>query len=246
MSVDGGERVTLGYFGGTLLPLLAFANLGTLLVLLSPFAIVLHRLAARDTPPTVASHHRFLARTWGGALVVYLLLYALLLLPLLLAFQVLEVALQAAAARIGAPLGHDFCAISLSDLLTPRDDIVKRLHAAAEGDFVIAFYNPVSRRRRTLLAEARDILLGHRPEDTPVLLASSLGRPEENIRYRRLADLDVDDVDMLTVVLVGSSNSKLAQLGDGPRMYTPRGYARRIDGDLQDVGNRHLETETSE
>jgi hypothetical protein len=98
MSVDGGERVTLGYFGGTLLPLLAFANLGTLLVLLSPFAIVLHRLAARDTPPTVASHHRFLARTWGGALVVYLLLYALLLLPLLLAFQVLEVALQAAAA----------------------------------------------------------------------------------------------------------------------------------------------------
>ena len=155
-------------------------------------------------------------------------------------------ALQAAAARAGAPLGHDFCAISLSDLLTPRDDIVKRLHAAAEGDFVIAFYNPVSRRRRTLLAEARDILLGHRPEDTPVLLASSLGRPEENIRYRRLADLDVDDVDMLTVVLVGSSNSKLAQLGDGPRMYTPRGYARRIDGDLQDVGNRHLETETSE
>lgn len=155
-------------------------------------------------------------------------------------------ALQAAAARAGAPLGHDFCAISLSDLLTPRDDIVKRLHAAAEGDFVIAFYNPVSRRRRTLLAEARDILLGHRPEDTPVLLASSLGRPEENIRYRRLADLDVDEVDMLTVVLVGSSNSKLAQLGDGPRMYTPRGYARRIDGDLQNVGNRHLETETSE
>lgn len=155
-------------------------------------------------------------------------------------------ALQAAAARAGAPLGHDFCAISLSDLLTPRDDIVKRLHAAAEGDFVIAFYNPVSRRRRTLLAQARDILLGHRPEDTPVLLASSLGRPEENIRYRRLADLDVDEVDMLTVVLVGSSNSKLAQLGDGPRMYTPRGYARRIDGDLQNVGNRHLETETSE
>jgi cobalt-precorrin 5A hydrolase/precorrin-3B C17-methyltransferase len=152
-------------------------------------------------------------------------------------------ALQAAAARAGAPLGHDFCAISLSDLLTPRQDIVKRLHAAAEGDFVIAFYNPVSRRRRTLLAEARDILLAHRPAETPVLLASSLGRPEENIRYRRLADLDVDEVDMLTVVLVGSSNSRLADLGEGPRMFTPRGYARRIDGDLRDVGNRHLETE---
>lgn len=141
-------------------------------------------------------------------------------------------ALQGAAARAGAPLGHDFCAISLSDLLTPREDIVKRLKAAAEGDFVIAFYNPVSKRRRTLLAEARDILLEHRPADTPVMLASSLGRPEENIRYRNLSDLEVDEVDMLTVVLIGSSHSRLAQLGDGPRMFTPRGYARKIDGDL--------------
>lgn len=141
-------------------------------------------------------------------------------------------ALQGAAARAGAPLGHDFCAISLSDLLTPREDIVKRLKAAAEGDFVIAFYNPVSMRRRTLLAEARDILLQHRPPETPVMLASSLGRPEEHVRYRRLDALDVDEVDMLTVVLVGSSHSKLAHLGEGPRMYTPRGYARKIDGDL--------------
>ncbi|MGH1369661.1 MAG: precorrin-3B C(17)-methyltransferase [Maritimibacter sp.] len=149
-------------------------------------------------------------------------------------------ALQAAAARAGAPLGHDFCTISLSDLLTPREDIIRRLNAAAEGDFVIAFYNPVSKTRRTLLAEARDILLKHRPADTPVLLASSLGRAEENLRYRRLADLEVDEVDMLTVVLVGSSNSRLAELGEGPKMFTPRGYARRIDGDLQEVGNRHL------
>ncbi|MDG1084538.1 MAG: precorrin-3B C(17)-methyltransferase [Planktotalea sp.] len=143
-------------------------------------------------------------------------------------------ALQGAAARAGAPLGHDFCAISLSDLLTPRDDILRRLKAAAEGDFVIAFYNPVSKTRRTLLAEARDILLKHRPADTPVMLASSLGRPEENVRYRRLDELEVDEVDMLTVVLIGSSNSKLAQLGEGPRMYTPRGYARKIDGDLSE------------
>ncbi|MGB1236056.1 MAG: precorrin-3B C(17)-methyltransferase, partial [Planktomarina sp.] len=141
-------------------------------------------------------------------------------------------ALQGAAARAGAPLGHDFCTISLSDLLTPRDDIIRRLHAAAEGDFVIAFYNPVSKTRRTLLAEAREILLKHRPADTPVLLASSLGRPEEQIRYRRLDELEVDEVDMLTVVLIGSSNSQLAQLGEGPRMYTPRGYSRKIDGDL--------------
>ena len=141
-------------------------------------------------------------------------------------------ALQGAAARAGAPLGHDFCAISLSDLLTPRDDILRRLKAAAEGDFVVAFYNPVSKTRRTLLAEARDILLQHRPGDTPVMLASSLGRPEEHVRYRRLDALEVDEVDMLTVVLVGSSNSRLAQLGEGPRMFTPRGYARKIDGDL--------------
>lgn len=144
-------------------------------------------------------------------------------------------ALQGAAARAGAPLGHDFCTISLSDLLTPRDDIIRRLHAAATGDFVIAFYNPVSKTRRTLLAEARDILLQHRPADTPVMLASSLGRPEENVRYRRLEDLQVDEVDMLTVVLIGSSNSRLAQMGTGPRMFTPRGYARKIDGDLAPI-----------
>jgi len=143
-------------------------------------------------------------------------------------------AIQGAAARAGAPLGHDFCAISLSDLLTPREDILRRLKAAAEGDFVIAFYNPVSKRRRTLLAQARDILLQHRPADTPVMLATNLGRPEEQLRYRRLAQLQVDEVDMLTVVLVGSSQSRLARLGEGPRMYTPRGYARRIDGDLAD------------
>lgn len=141
-------------------------------------------------------------------------------------------ALQGAAARAGAPLGHDFCTISLSDLLTPRDDIIRRLNAAAQGDFVIAFYNPVSKTRRTLLAEARDILLQHRPADTPVMLATNLGRPTEHVRYRRLDELEVDEVDMLTCVLIGSSNTRLAQLGEGPRMFTPRGYARKIDGDL--------------
>lgn len=137
-------------------------------------------------------------------------------------------ALQAAASRAGAPLGHDFCAVSLSDLLTPREDILRRLRAAAEGDFVMALYNPVSRTRRTLLAEARDILLKHRPGDTPVLLASNLGRPQEQLTYRRLADLQVDEVDMLTVVLIGSSQSRIVQRGEGPRLYTPRGYARKV------------------
>lgn len=144
-------------------------------------------------------------------------------------------ALQAASARSGAMLGHDFCAISLSDLLTPRDVITKRIKAAAEGDFVIAFYNPVSRRRRTLLAEARETLLQHRPADTPVLLASSLGRPEESLRLRRLADLQVDEVDMLTIVMIGAAGSKVVASGDrsagagGQWIYTPRGYAKKLE-----------------
>jgi len=141
-------------------------------------------------------------------------------------------ALQAAAARAGAPLGHDFCAVSLSDLLTPREDILRRLRAAAEGDFVVALYNPVSRTRRTLLAEARDILLKHRPAGTPVLLASNLGRPQEALVHRRLADLRVDEVDMLTVVLIGSSQSRIVERGEGPRLYTPRGYARKVASEV--------------
>ncbi len=136
-------------------------------------------------------------------------------------------ALQAAAARAGAPLGHDFCAISLSDLLTPRADILSRLRAAAAGDFVVALYNPVSARRRTLLAEARDILLTRRPPDTPVLLATQLGRPGERLVYRRLDTLDPDEADMLTVVIIGSSQTRLVPRGEGPRMYTPRGYAAK-------------------
>ena len=134
-------------------------------------------------------------------------------------------ALQAAAARAGAPLGHDFCAISLSDLLTPRADILRRIEAASTGDFVIAFYNPVSKKRRTLLAEARAILLGSRPPETPVLLASNLGRPDEALRLRTLGTLEVDEVDMLTVVLVGSSQSRVTA---GGRFYTPRGYAKKM------------------
>ena len=137
-------------------------------------------------------------------------------------------ALQAAAARAGAPLGHDFCTISLSDLLTPWPAIQMRVKAAAEGDFVIAFYNPVSKRRRTQLAHARDVLLKHRPADTPVILATDLGRPKEHVRVVPLGELEVDDVDMLTVVVVGSSDSRVTKTGDGKTwVYTPRGYAAK-------------------
>lgn len=135
-------------------------------------------------------------------------------------------ALQAAAARAGAPLGHDFCTISLSDLLTPWDDIQRRVRAAGEGDFVVAFYNPVSRKRRTQLAWARDELLRHRPAETPVILATNLGRDGETVRIVPLGELNVDDVDMLTVVVVGSSDSRVVATGDGRRwVYTPRGYS---------------------
>lgn len=137
-------------------------------------------------------------------------------------------ALQAAAARAGAPLGHDFCTISLSDLLTPWEDIQRRVRAAAEGDFVIAFYNPVSKRRRTQLAYARDKLLEHRPARTPVILATNLGRDGEKIRVVELGELNVDDVDMLTVVVVGSSDTRMVETGEGRQwVYTPRGYSSK-------------------
>lgn len=139
-------------------------------------------------------------------------------------------ALQAAAARIGAPLGHDFCTISLSDLLTPWEHIQRRVKAAGQGDFVIAFYNPVSMKRRTQLAWARDKLLEYRPADTPVILATNLGRPGEHVRTVPLGELNVDDVDMLTVVVVGSSESRTVTMGDGKTwVYTPRGYSGKSD-----------------
>lgn len=142
-------------------------------------------------------------------------------------------ALQAAAARAGAPLGHDFCTISLSDLLTPWEDIKRRVSAAAEGDFVIAFYNPVSKKRRTQLAWARDRLLQDRPADTPVILATNLGRVGERVRIVGLAELDIEDVDMLTVVIVGSSESRVVVTGDGKSWaYTPRGYAGKATSGL--------------
>ncbi|MGH6853872.1 MAG: precorrin-3B C(17)-methyltransferase [Aestuariivirga sp.] len=137
-------------------------------------------------------------------------------------------AFQAAAAKAGAMIGHDFCCISLSDLLTPWEAIEKRIRAAAEGDFVIAFYNPRSLKRRDQLQRAFEILARHRPPDTPVVIASNLGRPEEKVTIVRFADFDPDVVDMLTLVMVGGSQSKSFTRGDGGTYaYTPRGYARK-------------------
>lgn len=135
-------------------------------------------------------------------------------------------ALQAAAARAGAPLGHDFCTVSLSDLLTPWEVIENRLKAAAAGDFVISLYNPVSMRRREQLVKARDIILGERGPETPVILARNLGREEEKIDVITLGELQPDIVDMLTLVMIGSTETRAFQRGDGSTtVYTPRGYS---------------------
>ena len=133
-------------------------------------------------------------------------------------------ALQGAASRIGAPLGHDFCSISLSDLLTSWETIEKRISAAAEGDFVIAFYNPTSKKRIHHLEKAKEILLRFRPDHTPVIIARNIGRKDEKLSFTSLSELKSDMADMLTLVLVGSSQSRRISQGGKLKVYTPRGY----------------------
>lgn len=132
-------------------------------------------------------------------------------------------ALQAASARLGAAIAHDFCTISLSDLHTAWAIIERRVAAAAQGDFVIGFYNPRSADRHWQLDAARRILLEHRAAMTPVAIARHILRPAEQITLTTLADLDVTQVDMMTLVLVG--NSQTVRLGQ--HLATPRGYTQR-------------------
>jgi cobalt-precorrin 5A hydrolase/precorrin-3B C17-methyltransferase len=138
-------------------------------------------------------------------------------------------AFQAASAAAGALIGHDFCCISLSDLLTPREAILKRLEGAAIADFVTAFYNPRSQRRTDLIEEAKRIFLEHRPPDTPVVIGSNLGRPSQRVRVVTLEAFDPSEIDMLTIVLFGASTSKAFLRGDGLKAYTPRGYAAKAN-----------------
>ena len=129
-------------------------------------------------------------------------------------------ALQAAAARVGAPLMHDFCAISLSDLLTPWEMIVKRLEAAAQADFVIALYNPKSTTRTHQIETAHRILMAHRSPETPVAVVKSVYRPDQEIHLVPLADLLSAPIDMMTVVLLGNASTRQHQ----DWLITPRGY----------------------
>ncbi|MGQ9837353.1 MAG: precorrin-3B C(17)-methyltransferase [Cyanobacteriota bacterium] len=132
-------------------------------------------------------------------------------------------ALQAAAAQLGSPLMHDFCAISLSDLLTPWPVIEKRLQAAASADFVVALYNPRSKQRLDPLLKAIRIFLQARSPHTPVALARNLYRPGQALHLTTLAELDPEQVDMLTLVLIGNSST----FQYGCRLVTPRGYRLR-------------------
>jgi cobalt-precorrin 5A hydrolase / cobalt-factor III methyltransferase / precorrin-3B C17-methyltransferase len=138
-------------------------------------------------------------------------------------------AMQAAASRVGAPLGHDFCAISLSDLLTPWDLIRARIEAVAGADLVVALYNPRSVRRPERLAEAARILLAHRLPETPCVIARNLSRAGESHHILRLDELAGAQADMLSLILVGSSRTRVLA-GDTPRLYTPRGY---FDGETR-------------
>ena len=132
-------------------------------------------------------------------------------------------AMQAAAARLGAPLGHDFCAISLSDNLKPWTLVERRLRAAADGDFVIALYNPASKARPTRIFDAFDLLRSLKAGSTPVAFARAVGRPDERIVVTTLADADPSVVDMATLVIIGSSESRLIDRPGGtPWILSPR------------------------
>ena len=137
-------------------------------------------------------------------------------------------AMQAAASKTGAILGHDFCTISLSDLLTPWPTIEKRIHSAGLADFVISFYNPVSKKRDWQLNHARDILLQYRPAETPVIIGRQLSREDEDISLIRLDALDAQQVDMFTLVAIGNSESKIVHCGQKAWVYTPRGYSKKL------------------
>ncbi|SHL17698.1 precorrin-2 C20-methyltransferase / precorrin-3B C17-methyltransferase [Pseudonocardia thermophila] len=131
-------------------------------------------------------------------------------------------AASAVAAAAGAPLGHDHAVISLSDRLKPWPVITNRLIAAAAADLAIAIYNPRSTARPWQLGAARDLLLQHRAPDTPVVLGRDVGGPGERITITTLAELDPEQVDMRTLVIIGSSRTRVVQRADGPAVYTPR------------------------
>jgi precorrin-2 C20-methyltransferase / precorrin-3B C17-methyltransferase len=133
-------------------------------------------------------------------------------------------AAQAVASRVGAPLGHDYAVMSLSDRLKPWDVIEQRLTAAAQADLVLAIYNPASKTRTWQVATMRDLLLAHRDPGTPVVIGRDVSGPREEVKVVRLADLDPADVDMRCLLIVGSSQTQWYSEDSGDRVFTPRRY----------------------
>ena len=136
-------------------------------------------------------------------------------------------AFQKAASLLGAPIGHDLCIISLSDLMTPWEVIERRIRAAAEGDFVTAVYNPKSHGRYWQLYRLQELFLAVRSGDTPLGYVRQAGRPEQKVTITTLANFDPEAVDMFTVILIGNSQSYI----DGNQIITPRGYYREQQTD---------------
>ncbi|MGW4960643.1 precorrin-3B C(17)-methyltransferase [Nonomuraea sp. NPDC004186] len=130
-------------------------------------------------------------------------------------------AAQAVASRVGAPLGHDYCVLSLSDLLKPWEVVAGRLSAAAKADLVLAIYNPASRSRTWQVAAARDLLLEHRDAATPVVIGRNVGGERESVTVTTLGELDPAQVDMRCLLIVGSSTTRVTERGV---VYTPRRY----------------------
>jgi cobalt-precorrin 5A hydrolase / precorrin-3B C17-methyltransferase len=134
-------------------------------------------------------------------------------------------AMQAAAAQVGAPLGHDFCTISLSDILKPWEVVERRLALAAQADLVIALYNPISSQRPWQLPKAIAVLLEYRDPETPVILARNVGRSGQTVRIKTLGSIQAEDADMRTVLIIGSSQTRqIERSGQKTWVYTPRYY----------------------
>jgi precorrin-2 C20-methyltransferase/precorrin-3B C17-methyltransferase len=133
-------------------------------------------------------------------------------------------AAQAVASRVGAPLGHDYCVLSLSDRLKPWDVIAARLSAAAAADLAIAIYNPASKSRSWQVGATRDLLLEHRAPTTPVVIGRDVGGPSESVTVTTLAQLDPEQVDMRCLLLIGSSMTQVVDREAGRLVFTPRRY----------------------
>ena len=134
-------------------------------------------------------------------------------------------ATNAAAAITGAPIMHDYATISLSDLLTDWELIKKRLELAAQGDFVVSIYNPKSRGRVTQIEEAREIMMKYKPKSTPVAIVRNAGREDERYVLTTLDEMLNHEIDMLTIVLIGNSNTFVKN----GKIITPRGYEGKYD-----------------